>query len=455
VIYLKRAQDSKWSEVGRSEVVPDTRDPTFIKSVIIDYFFEVQQKVHIEIYNMIKPSDYNLDVQEYLGCMDCTLGEIVGSRSKALSRKIQGAKGEVHVAAEELEQAKDTCTFKMRATGLPKMDFISQSSDPYAMIYRTGQGEVESKPIYRTEVVKRSLEPKWTKVELSVQQICRGVEDRPVHFEIWDWNRTQQHSFIGECDTTYQAISRAAQDKTPLVLTLHLNPDSGGEKKSGCCAKGGGTKEVGQLILEDIVVQRKYSFLDYINGGMEVGLIVAIDFTRSNGDPRDQDSLHYSDPSQPNDYVQALRGVCEILQHYDSDDKYPVLGFGAKLPPTHSVTSHCFALNGNIVDPEVKGITDIVKVYRRALGAVSLHGPTHFKDIIRFAANIARPALKPDDDLKYYILMIICDGVINDMQETIDEIVRASETPLSIIIVGVGDEDFALMDELDADERPL
>ena len=38
------------------------------------------------------------------------------------------------------------------------------------------------------------------------------------------------------------------------------------------------------------------------------------------------------------------------------------------------------------------------------------------------------------------------------MQLTINEIVRASKVPLSVIIIGVVDEDFSLMDELDADE---
>ena len=41
------------------------------------------------------------------------------------------------------------------------------------------------------------------------------------------------------------------------------------------------------------------------------------------------------------------------------------------------------------------------------------------------------------------------------MEKTVDEIVRATNYPLSIIIVGVGDEDFSLMHELDADEKPL
>ena len=53
------------------------------------------------------------------------------------------------------------------------------------------------------------------------------------------------------------------------------------------------------------------------------------------------------------------------------------------------------------------------------------------------------------------ILLIITDGIINDMQKTIDEIVRGSSLPLSIIIVGVGSADFSSMDVLDADDEPL
>ena len=56
---------------------------------------------------------------------------------------------------------------------------------------------------------------------------------------------------------------------------------------------------------------------------------------------------------------------------------------------------------------------------------------------------------------KYNILLIITDGIINDMQKTIDQIVRGSSLPVSIIIVGVGNDDFESMDILDADEIPL
>ena len=42
-----------------------------------------------------------------------------------------------------------------------------------------------------------------------------------------------------------------------------------------------------------------------------------------------------------------------------------------------------------------------------------------------------------------------------DKQATVNAIVAASGLPLSIIIIGVGDADFSMMEELDADKEPL
>lgn len=46
-------------------------------------------------------------------------------------------------------------------------------------------------------------------------------------------------------------------------------------------------------------------------------LQVAIDFTASNGDPRNSCSLHYIHPFQPNEYLKALLAIGEICQDYD------------------------------------------------------------------------------------------------------------------------------------------
>lgn len=56
---------------------------------------------------------------------------------------------------------------------------------------------------------------------------------------------------------------------------------------------------------------------------------------------------------------------------------------------------------------------------------------------------------------QYFILLIITDGVISDMEETRHAVVQASKLPMSIIIVGVGNADFTAMEFLDGDSHRL
>ena len=51
-----------------------------------------------------------------------------------------------------------------------------------------------------------------------------------------------------------------------------------------------------------------------------------------------------------------MQAVGHILENYDSDQKFPLYGFGGKLKDG-TAASHCFALNGNIFNPEVATIT--------------------------------------------------------------------------------------------------
>ena len=52
----------------------------------------------------------------------------------------------------------------------------------------------------------------------------------------------------------------------------------------------------------------------------------------------------------------------------------------------------------------------------------------------------------------YFILLLLTDGVITDMDQTKQAVVAASALPMSIFIVGVGGADFKMMEVLDSDE---
>ena len=62
---------------------------------------------------------------------------------------------------------------------------------------------------------------------------------------------------------------------------------------------------------------------------------------------------------------------------------------------------------------------------------------------------------KDINNFKYNILLILTDGKIDDINETIDELVESSFLPLSVVIIGVGYADFSQMKILDADINPL
>jgi hypothetical protein len=100
-------------------------------------------------------------------------------------------------------------------------------------------------------------------------------------------------------------------------------------------------RDSGQLYVRSIYQFKEFSFLQYIQGNCDISLMVAIDFTASNGVASDPTSLHYSNPSVINEYERAIGAVGEILMNYDSDQLVPVWGFGG-CPVSGAPTSHCF-----------------------------------------------------------------------------------------------------------------
>jgi hypothetical protein len=49
----------------------------------------------------------------------------------------------------------------------------------------------------------------------------------------------------------------------------------------------------------------------------------------------------------------------------------------------------------------------------------------------------------------YHIMLYVTDGTLTDSHATLSEVVNASKIPLSIIVVGVGKENFITMEGLD------
>lgn len=78
------------------------------------------------------------------------------------------------------------------------------------------------------------------------------------------------------------------------------------------------SNDIGRTQFHNVSFTKRHTFLEYVFGGCEISLAIAVDFTLSNGNPTDKDSLHYFD-LQKNEYLNAIKSVGSILQYYDSD----------------------------------------------------------------------------------------------------------------------------------------
>lgn len=213
--------------------------------------------------------------------------------------------------------------------------------------------------------------------------------------------------------------------------------------------------------------KEKATFLQYVKSGLDINFMVAIDFTGSNGDPSSPTSLHYFNSSlfangQLNPYEQAIATVGGVLEFYDNDRFFPTYGFGACLNGNRT-SSHCFAVNRNEADPNVFGVQGIIDAYHAIVPMIRFSGPTLFANVLMkavecgFVANMTCRMAKTiqAEKNKYLILLLITDGLIDDMENTIQLIVEGADYPLSILIVGVGDADFSRMEVLDGDDVRL
>lgn len=172
-------------------------------------------------------------------------------------------------------------------------------------------------------------------------------------------------------------------------------------------------------------------------------LIIGIDFTASNEwqgrKTLNGDSLHSTRGNKIyNPYQRVIAILGETLECFTSKQNLiPAFGFGDEATRDHSIFS--IKTDGE----SCKGFFDVLQCYNQTVQNVTLSGPTSFAPLIDKAVDIVK--LKQ----AYHILVIIADGQMRIEEPTIKAIVGASNYGLSIIMVGVGDGPWDMMEEFD------
>jgi len=169
-------------------------------------------------------------------------------------------------------------------------------------------------------------------------------------------------------------------------------------------------------------------------------LIIGIDFTKSNTWNGTKtfygQNLHTLLKDQLNPYQEVISIMGRTLEPFDDDKLIPVFGFG-------DITTADKTVFPFWPDRFCYGFQEVLNRYTEIVPQIQYSGPTSFAPLINASLDIVKK------ENSYHILIIIADGQVDAVKATTDAIVEASNFPLSIICVGVGDGPWELMREFD------
>lgn len=432
--------------LGRTEVVSNTQSPTWAKKFLLDFDLGTTQKLVVSVYHKRSDDDAG---SESMGATLFDVGKTLGARGSTKAKRIKGD-GTVFATIRP-SQGEGSLRLKLKGEGLKNVEGIFRKSDPFYEIYRNvdNAGGDTWELQFRSEVVKDELDPEWDEQTLELSQLCGGNLDLPLRCKFFDFERSGDHVPMGMLETTVNKLVEA-HDEDNRNMTLLQKGDEVGEM----------IVELAEVALPSdrdtdlpapasaVEYERKPSFVDYINGGCKLSVVVAIDYTGSNGNPMEPGTLHYLDPEGGlNDYQKAIKAILGILSEYDDDQKFPTLGFGAKFDGD---VDHCFQCGP---EPEAEGVDGVLEAYRSVFSSgLIMSKPTDFTGVIDAAisrSQMMQEQAEENGKQAYTILLIVSDGAVADADATMEALERAADAPLSIVIVGVGDEDFSDMQFLD------
>ena len=483
-----------WKMWGKTETIKDNLNPNFSRSFIIDYIFECQQVFKLHVVDI---DDFNNDSKfDTLGEAQFEQGEQMGSKNNMLildlldpkQKNSKKSMGKIIIRSETVAKLNDYITMSFGCKNLQFNNLCCGPGKPFMTISKARMNStqirqmkekkislrpqigvqysknilnnsivpannemlindlnVEWLKVYQTEVYHQaSTDPRFKKFLITASKLCTGSYDTPLKFEFWQHSSSGTHVYKGETILTVNEIRK----NTELGFSFEM------------WNKFKKNKGAGQFSIDLFKTEPNYTFPEFLKGGINISTIVCIDFTQSNLPPNDSNSLHFMRPGQMNEYQQAIIGITQIQLNYDKSKRIKTFGFGGapKFPrpqiDTNNKCCHFFPCSGDPSKTEGDGINGVFKQYNFALQHTRQSGPTLFNPLLTEIGKFTEEKQRNDPD-NYIIQLILTDGIIHDMADTIDTIVELSVLPLSVIIIGVGKDNFDKMVDLDSDDALL
>lgn len=405
----------RWVEYARTEVCWNILNPIWVTPFTYNAITE-HTKLKFEIFDIHNSSNSLMD-HELLCFAEMELDELLDSPTHNVKLELTSVqsnkpKGILDLNYFELAETQGSVLFKFNIPRMrPAKKNIFRKPNPFFILSRYSSFSDEFIPVYKSSVLK-GHKIDWNNVELFLQFVCGGDLANPLRILIFDYTKKKNHNYLGHFDTSIGALINEGQS----VFELY------NEKKHFLMCS---------LNVEYVQHIQTPRLFDYRLKGIQIAPFLALDFSCSNRDfTASNRVLHYE--SGAFSYQLCINDVCDILRPLVMGLPYHVYGFADFEKPPMKFKTLALKNNKELIPNAVS----VIQSYLRFRAKAKFPKKCFLAPMIVKAREVARQNWSQNKAVT--LMTIITNGVFDDLELAINEIVASDNDPLCIVIIAMG-----------------
>lgn len=256
--------------------IKNSLSPNWVKVFEVDYELGTPMQIAVQIYDEVRKGD-----NKSMGSSTFEIGNVLGARGNCKARRLKkGGTIFCHVAKA---QGSGHLRLGLSATKLKNTEGFMRKSDPFFELSnrRDGAGNLTWDNVYRSNVVKDNLSPKWKDAVVSLSVLNQGDLEKPILIEVFDHESDGDHKLMGKVETSVKELTSLVGSTLDLKVkgkstgTLNiLKADVAGVEQV--------TQKMGEVSVAPVAPVTPVTtfvpppatptFADYIGGGCELNV---------------------------------------------------------------------------------------------------------------------------------------------------------------------------------------
>ena len=427
-----------------------------------------------------------------------------GSSSSSLSSKSQALSSRKSlVSSKEKDKLPDqNLDIKILIRKSDKLKKVLKTNIPtvFYEIFKKGANKKEYEMILRSTIRDTYRDPIFKKIKTSLEILCNLDSKSKIKLVLYQV-APNENFVAADSDSSTLRLSQFenAMNIRKSRASVHSNgvPDNSSLNNqindSICIKKLHEIKIAPKLFLEkemfalkesgaEIEVQLERSkILNYKKfSNIDLKVHFAFDFGANNGHIYTPNSYHYlgegsnsgklssmnSHLSGLNPYQKVMVGIYQSLQGMVCDNSIGLYGFSGSKDPNQN-SKYGFSLqssSSNSTDNQIKTIEQALNLYTSSAEKMTMLGPTRLGPTISNISKQIKNSGSSAQDYKinskskrnnYHFVVILTNGEVTDVSQTIDAILENIKDPVSFLVLGVGTHTFVECAVLDGNEYIL